>query len=143
MNKGGKILLVSLFAGLSVFGAILLHHYQGEFKLAIFSKAKEEIDDNKIYKTMSVKTILNVGKTGTLRMTLAIPYENAKQRSGLRKNMTRLENDFLMNIDQAKMAEWVEQRNFAAFKKKLLRIVNSYVDKPVETLYFESFLVKW
>ena len=51
-----------------------------------------------------------------------------------------IKSDFLTNLDQTEVDEWVRDGKFGVIKAELLKIVNHYTDKPVENLYFESFI---
>ena len=51
-----------------------------------------------------------------------------------------IKSDFLTNLDQMKIEEWVRNGELRTIKTELLKIVNNYTDKPVENLYFESFI---
>jgi len=54
--------------------------------------------------------------------------------------MYMIKSDFLTNLDQTEVDEWVRDGKFGVIKTELLKIVNHYTDKPVENLYFESFI---
>jgi hypothetical protein len=46
----------------------------------------------------------------------------------------------LTNIDQEEMNKWVKERNYVAIKSELLNVINKHTKKPIEYIYFESFL---
>jgi len=73
-------------------------------------------------------------------MEMAIPCEDEERLADLTNKMRIIKSDFLTNLDQTKTEEWVRNGDLGAIKTELVKIVNHYTDKPVENLYFESFI---
>lgn len=71
---------------------------------------------------------------------MAIPYENKKQYEDLNGKMDRIKSDMLTNLDQQEMNKWIKERDYVAIKGELLKIINKHTQKPIENIYFDSFL---
>ncbi len=89
--------------------------------------------------TMKCTLITTVGDRHYLRMKLAIPYENRDQWKELNKMIPAFKHEFISAMDDPGMRHMVMERNFEALRGLLVRIVNRHVEKPVSTIYFESF----
>ena len=83
--------------------------------------------------------VSNIGQGTIVKIEMLIPFQNESQQIDLKNNMKILQSDFLTNIDQEKMAQWVKQRDFSALKNEFLKIINQRTKQPVTHLYFDSF----
>ena len=102
-----------------------------------FQKKKEGV--NKIKGMDRMKVVFNVGSDTSLGLAVAIPYDRKEQFSELWKKYPKIKNDFLMKVQPEEMKGWVKRRDFTAIKKKILEIVNDNLERPIKTLYLESF----
>lgn len=73
-------------------------------------------------------------------MEMVIPCEDENQLSDLKSKLHIIKSDFLTSLDQIQIYKQVKDGNLRAIKAELLKIVNRHIDKPVEDLYFESFI---
>ncbi|MCD6298696.1 MAG: flagellar basal body-associated FliL family protein [Deltaproteobacteria bacterium] len=134
-----KMFIVSLLAGLLIFGVWALLYYDKKINLHEISLSKI-INNRDDITSVKCKVVQSFGKNGLLSMEMAIPCEDEKQLADLTKKMHIIKSDFLTNFDQMKIGEWVRNGDLRAIKAELLKIVNHYTDKPVENIYFESFI---
>jgi len=133
-----KPMLIILVLGLIIVIGGVLNHYRGEINLSKVFREKTKKDDG-FLGYVKYGIVSNAGRNVRLKMELAIPYEDDKQRNDLTIKMSRIKSDFLMEIDQVEMEKWVNKREFSTIKGRLLKIINRHTNKPVEELYFESF----
>lgn len=82
----------------------------------------------------------NLGPQNYLTMEMAIPYENKRQYEDLNGKIDKIKSDMLTNIDQQEMNKWIRERDYVAIKGELLKIINKHSQKPIEHIYFDSFL---
>ena len=82
----------------------------------------------------------NFGTQNYLALEMAIPYENKTQYADLNQKMGRIKSDMLTNIDQKEMNKWVKERDYVTIKGELLKVINKHTKKPIEHIYFDSFL---
>jgi len=144
MKKNGaqkKVFITAVLSGLLIFGAWDLLYYDKRINLRelFLSKIIKNGEDTK---NVKCDVIQNMGKNGLLSMKMVIPCEDEEQLADLNKKMHIIKSDFLTNLDQKKVEQWVRNGKFGVIKTELLKIVNHYTDKPVENLYFESFISK-
>ncbi len=135
-----KGFIAIVVVGLLVLGAGILNQYKEEItisKLSLGQKKTKKKNDYARYVKSSV--ISNIGGQNFLKLEMAIPYENLEQRRDLKRKMNKIKDDFIVNIEQKKMEEWVKQRDFAAIRNEYLKIINQHTDKPIKNLYFKSF----
>jgi flagellar basal body-associated protein FliL len=85
-------------------------------------------------------TLPTGGRTG-LSATLSIPYEDIKQSRQIYKNLIRIENDFIMKVNQETLYHLAKGKYYNDLKQIMLSIINTYLDKPVKTIYFEDFFI--
>lgn len=90
-------------------------------------------------KCVTYRVVSNIDMQNILKMEIAIPYEDIEQKKDLKRKIKRIKNDFIGNVDQRKMEEWVKQRDFAAVKSELLKIINKNANKPIKDIYFKTF----
>lgn len=134
-----KMFIGSLLAGLLIFSVWALLYYDKGINLHIISLSRI-INNREDITSVKCKVVQSFGKKGLLSMEMAIPCEDEKQLADLTKKMHIIKSDFLTNLDQMKIEEWVRNGELRTMKTELLKIVNNYTDKPVENLYFESFI---
>ncbi len=135
-----KSLIAILVVGLLVLGAGVLNHYKEEITISKLSLSQRKTKKKDEYARYVKSTVIsNIGGHNILKLEMAIPYEKVEQRRDLKRKMKKINDDFLIHIEQRKMEEWVKQRDFAAIKNAYLKIINKHTDKPIENLYFASF----
>ena len=134
-----KIFVTSLLAALLIFGLWALLYYDKKFNLHEISLSRL-IHNREAITNVKCSVVQSFGKKSLLSIKMAIPCENDEQLTDLTNKMHIIKSDFLTNFDQKRLEEWVRNGNLGAIKTELLKIVNHYADKPVENLYFESFI---
>jgi len=75
-----------------------------------------------------------------LRMKLAIPCEDRKQRLQLMHNLPRFKNQLMMEMSQPEIKEAIKNRDFETIRHNIIKILNTISKKPVNTVYFEGFI---
>ena len=122
-----------------IFGVWALLHYDKKIDLRkiFLSKIAKNGEDTK---NVKCDVIQDMGGNGLLSMEMVIPCEDKEQVADLNKKLHIIKSDFLTNLDQTEVEEWVRDGELGVIKTELLKIVNHYTDKPVENLYFESFI---
>jgi len=126
----------------SVSALVYLYNDTAQFdkiRLSGLNTKKESGNPLRKNKVVVTNFQMGVGHNNTLGLALASPYKNSKQQSQLRKYETRIKNDFLMEVDEATLKEWVKKRNYRDIKSKFRKIVNKYLDEPVPEIYLSSF----
>ena len=73
-------------------------------------------------------------------LEMAIPYENKTEYADLNEKIDRIKSDMLTNIDQVEMDKRVRERDYVAIKDELLKVINKHTKKPIEHIYFDSFI---
>ena len=134
-----KIFITTFVAGFLIFGVWALLYYDKNINLRAISLSKI-VKNREDPKNVKCDVIQNIGKNGLLSMEMVIPCEDEGQLADLNKKMYMIKTDFLTNLDQTEVDEWIRNGKFGVIKTELLKIVNHYTDKPVENLYFESFI---
>jgi flagellar basal body-associated protein FliL len=138
-NKGRFLAII-----LSVFVLIVIcvaaFFYQNEkitFQNISMLKQKEDKNGSN-YLKLQFQT--NLGTQNYLMLEMAIPYENKTQYADLSQKIDKIKSDMLTDIDQKAMNKWVEERDFDAIKSELLNVINKHTKRPIEHIYFDSFL---
>ena len=75
-----------------------------------------------------------------LRMKLAIPCIDRKQRLFLTRNLPRFKNQLMMKMSQPEMQRAVKNRDFETLRYQVIKILNSISKRPITKVYFEDFL---
>jgi flagellar basal body-associated protein FliL len=134
-----KMFVTTILAGLLIFGVWALGYHDKKINLRGISLTKIIMNKEE---TTNVRcgVLRNIGEKDLLSMDMVIPCEDKEQLADLNKKMHMIKSDFLTNFDQTKVDEWVKNGEFGVIKTELLKIVNLYTDKPVENLYFDSFI---
>ena len=141
-NKPGKLIISCLFL-VAIF--ILAYQFKNSIgfdriKLTGFKNTKNNERANPLKKSNVVITSVQMGLgDDTLGLVLASPYNNKKQQAQLSEYEIQIKNDFLMQVNEEKLKEWVKKRNFNDIKSTFLNIVNKYLDEPVKEVYLSSF----
>lgn len=139
-NSAEKKIFVTIFvAGFLILGVWALFYYDKKINIREISLSKI-IKNGEDTKNVKCGVLQNMGKKNLLSMKMVIPCEDEEQLADLNKKMHIIKSDFLTNFDQTEVDEWVKNGEFGVIKTELLKIVNHYTDKPVENLYFESFI---
>ena len=73
---------------------------------------------------------------------MAIPCKDGSQYRRLEAKKQGLKSDILTGLNQEDLARWVEERDFGAIKFEVLKVINKYSERPVEDIYFDSFMVQ-
>ena len=71
---------------------------------------------------------------------MAIPCVSKTQYTNLNQKIDRIKSEMLTNIDQEEMNKWVRDRDYVSIKGELLKVINKHTKKPIENIYFDSFL---
>ena len=125
--------------GLMILCAVILHQFKVDINLFAMS-VRNNKKGNGDSQYVKYNIISNIGTQNILKMEMVIPYENIDHRRDLKRKMKRIKDDFFVKVDQRKFEEWVLQRDFAAIKNEFLKTINQHTNKPVENIYFESFI---
>ena len=82
--------------------------------------------------------VTSIGRKN-LRVGFSIPSKNKRQKEHLLGELPRIRHDLLVSATTSDLVSHYEERNFEAIKRHLLRVVNTHADRPIKTIYFESF----
>ena len=99
-----------------------------------FQKIFQDIED------MNMDADIVDQKIKSKGMTLYEELFPAKLKDLYWEKIDRIKSDMITNIDQEQMNKWVKERDFVAIKSELLKVINTHTKKPVEHIYFDSFL---
>jgi len=138
-NKGRFLAIVlSVFVLIVICVAAFLHHNENiDFQnISMLGQKKDKSGSNYI----KCQLFSNLGTQNYLTLEMAIPYQNKEQQFNLKKNLDRIKSDMLTNIDQEEMNKWVKERDYVAIKGELLKVINKHTKKPIEQIYFDTFL---
>ena len=138
-NKGRVLAIVlSIFVLIAICVAAYFHRNEkiNFEKISMLSQKKDKNGSNYI----KCKLFSNIGTRDYLMMEMSIPYENKTQYSELNQKLDRIKSDMLTTIDQTEMNKWVTERDYVAIKGELLKVINKHTKKPIEHIYFDSFL---
>lgn len=116
---------------------ILLAAKPGQFSLPEISM--DGILDGAARRGQVKCSVASNSGSGLVRIGLALPYRDPRQREELTQKMPRLQHAFTMAMNRPEMDEFIRERNFEAIRRHFLQVVNEAVDDPVENIYFESF----
>ena len=138
-NKGRFLAIVlSVFVLIVICVAAFFYHNEKiTFKnISVLRQKKDKNGSN--YLKLQLRS--NMGTQNYLMLEMAIPYENKTQYADLNQKIDRIKSDMLTEIDQKEMNKWVKERDFVAIKSELLKVINKHTKKPIEHIYFDSFL---
>lgn len=133
-NKKGNIyislLIIVFFCTLS----LVVYHFRKEIHIPELTL--EPVGQGG--QNVSCILVTSVGGK-SLRIGFSIPSADAHQKEHLEKELPRIKSDLLLSVDAPDLISLYKDRDFPAIKGHLLRAVNRYSERPVETIYFESF----
>jgi flagellar basal body-associated protein FliL len=131
-------IVLSVFVLIAICAAAFIHQNEtmNFHNISMLRPKKDKNESNYI----KCQLFSNIGNQNYLTLKMAIPYENKIQYTDLNQKIDRIKSDMLTNIDQEEMNKWVKERNYVAIKSELLRVINKHTNKPIEHIYFESFL---
>ena len=133
----GKI-AIKLMGALVLILSIGLFWYNYDSKDIRISSVKFK-KKQKYYQTANLSLVSNIGPTYQMKMDLSIPCQTKTQYSDLTYKMPRIKSALLTTMDQGEMTNLIEDRDFDAIKKAYMGVINRFVEKPVNTIYIESF----
>jgi flagellar basal body-associated protein FliL len=138
-NKGRFLAIVlSVFVLIARCVAAFLHQNE-KINFQNISMLRQKKDKNGS-NYLKCQLMSNLGTQNYLTLEMAIPYENKTQYADLKQKIDRIKSDMLTNIDQEEMNKWVKERDYVAIKGELLKVINKHTKKPIEHIYFDSFL---
>jgi flagellar basal body-associated protein FliL len=131
-------IILSVFVLIAICAVAFIHHNEkiNFHNISMLKQKKDKNGSNYI----KCQLFSNLGNQNYLMLEMAIPYENKTQYTDLNQKIDRIKSDMLTNIDQEEMNKWVKERNYVAIKSELLNVINKHTKKPIEYIYFESFL---
>ena len=138
-HKGRFLAIVlSVFVLIAICVTVFIHRNEkiNFHNISMLRPKKDKTGSNYV----KCQLFSNLGNQNYLMLEMAIPYENNTQYTDLNQNMDRIKSDMLTNIDQEEMNKWVKERDFVAIKGELLKVINKHTKKPIEHIYFDSFL---
>ena len=138
-NKGRFLAIVLSVFVLIVICAAAFFYQNEKITFQNISMLKQKEDKNG-FNYLKLQFQTNMGAQNYLMLEMAIPYENKSQYADLSQKIDRIKSDMLTDIDQKAMIKWVEERDFAAIKSELLNVINKHTKRPIEHIYFDSFL---
>ena len=94
---------------------------------------------DKLYGNVRIKMMTNFGDNAYARFKLAIPCKDKKQYADVSKNTAKIKSALITTIDRETFSTLIAQRDFKGIKKAYLSVINRFTDKPIETIFFESF----
>jgi flagellar basal body-associated protein FliL len=138
-NKGRFLAIVlSVFVLIVICVTAFIYHNE-KMNFQNISMLRQKKDKGGL-KYLKCQLMSNLGTQNYLMLEMAIPYENKTQYADLNQKIDRIKSDMLTNIDQEEMNKWVEERDYVAIKGELLKVINKHTKKPIEHIYFDSFL---
>lgn len=138
-NKERLLTIVLSVLVIIAVGAGVYYYRNEKINLHKLSMLKENNDKN-ASEYVKCKLFSNIGTQNYVMIEMAIPFKDNEQQFNLKTNLDTIKSDMLTNIDQEEMKEWVKNRDYVAIKSELLKVINKHTKKPVEDIYFESFL---
>ena len=139
-----KIMRITIF-GVILLGILtLIYFYHNtvrldHVKLSGLQGKRENPNPLRKNKVVITSFQMGVGRNDALGLILASPYNNSNQQAQLYKYEPKIKNDFLMQVDEEKIKEWVTKRDFREIKATFRNIVNKYLDEPVKEVYISNF----
>ena len=138
-HKGRSLTMVlAVFVLIAICVVVFIHHNE-KINFHNISMLRQKQDKNGS-NYIKCQLFSNLGNQNYLMLQMAIPYENKTQYTDLNQKIDRIKSDMLTDIDQEEMNKWVKERNYVAIKSELLKVINKHTKKPIEHIYFESFL---
>lgn len=134
-RKAATIFVAVVF----VAGSWLSWHYRDDLRVPV-ARFKNAL--NTLYPKGQVRCSVAGAVDGShyLRMKLAIPCKNRKQRLQLTRNLPRLKHRLMMKMGEPEMKEAVKMRDFETIRHHVVTILQEMSKEPVHTVYFEGFI---
>lgn len=82
---------------------------------------------------------MSTGKEGSIGIEFATPYKTLERKEQLIKYSSKIKNDFIINVSEARLKTWVDQRNFDVIKAKFMEIASRHLDEPVKEVFLSLF----
>jgi flagellar basal body-associated protein FliL len=137
-NGKGSTIVFFIFALVALCVAVLIFHTENvDLQNLSMLKPKHEKTATRYVKC---RLFSNLGTNDYIMMEMAIPYRDKAQQADLKGKLQGIKSDFLTNMNQQKMAKWIQERDYDAIKAELLKVINTHTNKPVEHIYFDSLI---
>ena len=94
---------------------------------------------DEVYGNVRIKMMTNFGDAAYARLNLAIPCKDKKQYSDISKNTAKIKSALITTIDREEFSDLIARRDFKTVKKAYLSVINRFTDKPIDTIFLESF----
>lgn len=91
------------------------------------------------YRNAHIDFVTNMGTNYHASLEIAVPCKNKKQYSEVRQNASQIKNALITTIEQEEFAMLIATRDFDAIKKTYISVINRFTDKPIDTIYINSF----
>jgi flagellar basal body-associated protein FliL len=135
LRRAGTVFVAAVF----IAGSWLSWKYRDELRVPL-TRFKKALDTVHLKGQVRCSVASTVGGTHYLRMKLAIPCEDRKQRLRLTRNLPRFKNQLTMEMSEPEMKETVKNRDFETIRHHIIKILNTISKKPVSNIYFEGFI---
>ncbi len=122
-----------------LFGALagLIYHHADSIHIPLFKPLSKKNASPK--NTVVCAVVANINPRLILKMNIAVPCEDERQKKDLAGKMPRIKSVFITTMDPKQMKAWVVDRDYASIKSAFLTVVNRFASRPVKDVYFESF----
>ena len=137
-NVKGSTLALSVFAIIAIGVAVYIFRAEN-IHLQNLSMLNSK-QGKTASQTVKCRLFSNLGTTDYLMLEMAIPYRDKDQLADLKGKLESIKSDFLTNINQQKMEQWIQERDYDAIKAELLKVINTHAKNPVEHIYFDSLI---
>jgi flagellar basal body-associated protein FliL len=137
-NVKGSTLVLCVIALIAICVTIFIYHDE-KVNLKNLSMLKPKAGKT-APQYVKCQLFSNLGAKDYLMLEMAIPYRDKEQQTDLKGKLDQIKSDFLININQQKMAKWIQERDYDAIKGELLKVINTHTQKPVEQIYFDSLI---
>jgi flagellar basal body-associated protein FliL len=135
LKKSGLFVIAALL----VAGTWVSWRYRDELRVPLMNLSKAL---NVVHPRDQVRCYVDSTIDGKhyLRMKLAIPCIDRKQRLFLTRNLPRFKNQLVMEMSQPEMKKAAKNRDFETLRYHVIKILNSISKRPITNVYFEGFL---
>ena len=83
-------------------------------------------------------TVIMTVRDRTLRMSFSMPYGDKQQKEQIMMKLPIIKHDLMLSSDDFDFVACLENRDFASLKSYIAKIINRYLDRPVDKVYFEQ-----
>lgn len=132
-----KSILITI-GTLALLSSLVLMWYTYESKDIRLSVANFKKKDTN-YRNAHIDFTTNMGTNYHARLEIAVPCKNKKQYSEVTKKASQIKNALITTIEQEEFAMLIATRDFDAIKKTYISVINRFTDKPIDTIYIDSF----